>query len=111
MLLTNDVIRGSRGKGYAKHQELVTGHAGYRLPKAIEVVTCIVTGIVASGTYLYDQDYLTYTTCEEVFDKQYPIVVGDVGDFGCEEGFNLSAVHSDHLFRLYYGVGAAREFL
>ncbi|HEY4832974.1 MAG TPA: hypothetical protein VIH61_10495 [Waddliaceae bacterium] len=83
VLMTRDVIPGSRNKSYANQKAMLEG-TGYVLPQAVEAVVCILAEFVASGTYLYGQDPLiTYTCCEETVKKgKYPVVVGSFCSLG-----------------------------
>lgn len=82
LLITEAVIPRSRGKWHVEQQELIERHAGYTLPEALEVTTCMVTTFVMSGKYLYGQNPMTYTQCNEKLLGRYPVVVGDFGPDG-----------------------------
>jgi hypothetical protein len=84
ILMTRDVLPESRGKTYANQKRLVTDHARrtslpYKLPKALEAATAILTHYVRDGERLYGESPLTYTRCQELIQFQfseYPAVVG-----------------------------------
>jgi hypothetical protein len=84
VLLTRDVLPGSRCKGYGAQKELVSAHASrtglhYKMPKALEAATAILTHHVRTGERLYGDDPRTYTRCQELIHYSfgdYPSVVG-----------------------------------
>jgi hypothetical protein len=96
VLMTRDVLEGSRSKDYASQKDLVTDHASrtglpYELPGALEAATVILSHYVRSGERLYADAPWTYTRCQELVayrGSNYPAVVGgfapggiDVDDF------------------------------
>jgi hypothetical protein len=81
LLMTRDVLPGSRDKTYADQQELIAAHAShtslpYELPKALEVATVILTHHVRNGTQLYSNNPWTYARCQELIHGEYPATVG-----------------------------------
>ena len=96
VLMTRDVLEGSRSKDYASQKDLVACHASrtglpYELPSALEAATAILSHYVRSGERLYADAPWTYTRCQELVayrGSNYPAVVGgfapggiDVDDF------------------------------
>ena len=70
VLMTRDVLEGSRNKTYADQQALVAGHAKrtqlpYELPSALEAATAILSHYVRSGERLCADNPWTYTRCRE----------------------------------------------
>jgi hypothetical protein len=82
LLMTRDVLPGSRSKTYAKQKEELVAYATglpYELPKALEAATAILTHYVRYGERLYSSNPSTYTNCQELMDSEfgdYPAVVG-----------------------------------
>jgi hypothetical protein len=89
LLMTRDVLPGSRDKSYRDQKKLIAGHAKrtglpYELPKALEAAAAILTHHVRDGERLYSDDPWTYTRCQELIvdpgeGKKYPAVVGGFG--------------------------------
>jgi hypothetical protein len=102
LLMTRDVLPGSRDKSYSDQKELVADYARrtglpYELPKALEVATAILTHHVRDGERLYSASPWTYTRCQELIRSaweagtEYPIIVGgfdspglDIYKYGCD---------------------------
>jgi hypothetical protein len=111
VLVTRDVLEGSRGEGYASQQALVAQHASrtgfsYGLPGALEVATAILSHYVHSGERLYTDNPGTWTRCQELVvwsDGSYPVVVGSFSSGG------LDIFHDDLIFQ-YCGVASLRRF-
>jgi hypothetical protein len=108
VLMTRDVIVGSRNKDYADQKALVDAHAKrtdlpYALPGALEAATAILSRYVCSGERLYADNPWTYTRCQELVDNQYPVIVGGVAPGGIFVSSSSSA-HND------YGVASLLRF-
>jgi hypothetical protein len=86
LLMTRDVLPGSRDKSYTDQKELIAAYASrtglpYELPKILEAATAILTHHVRNGERLYSDNPWTYTRCQELIvgpeeDEEYPSVVG-----------------------------------
>ena len=81
VLMTCDVLEGSRGKRYAVQRALIAAHARetglpYVLPSALEAATAILLHYVRSGERLYSDAPWTYTRCQELINGEYPVIVG-----------------------------------
>lgn len=81
VLMTRDILEGSRSKKYAFQKALVASRARdtglpYALPGVLEAATVILSHYVRSGERLYADAPWTYTRCREVIDSQYPSVSG-----------------------------------
>jgi hypothetical protein len=81
VLMTRDVLEGSRSKKYAFQKALVVSRARdtglpYVLPGVLEAATAILSHYVRSGERLYGDAPWTYTRCREVIGGQYPSVSG-----------------------------------
>jgi hypothetical protein len=108
VLMTRDVLEGSRGKDYVSQKALVARHANrtglpYELPGALEAATAILSHYVRSGERLYTDDPMTYTRCQE-------LVAWDGGNspaiVGCFSSGGLTVSH-DFLDDYYNGIGVA----
>jgi hypothetical protein len=92
LLITRDVLPGSRNKTYADHKKIVAAHASrsslpYELPKALEVATAILTHHVRNGERLYSNSPWTVASCRELISYrsgEYPAVVGGFAPSGLD---------------------------
>jgi hypothetical protein len=97
VLMTHDVLPGSRGRTYAAQNELIAARARerslpYEMPYALEAATVILSRYVRTGRPLYTDNPWTYTRCQDlvsVGDGNYPTVVG---------GFSASGLSISHDF-------------
>lgn len=105
VLMTRDVLPGSRNQTYDKQKELVNQHKGYSLPGALEAAVCILVEHVSSGSKLFSKEPLTYTRCTETVQGKYPVVVGGFGPAGLIVSHCLSFDGDDD-----FGVAALRKF-
>ena len=110
VLMTRDVLEGSRKKSYKDQKFLVAGHAKrdglpYKLPGALEAATAILSHYVRSRERLYTDDPWTYTRCQELVDNRYPVSVGGFssGGLGVSGSFYYDYHHYD-------GVASLRKF-
>jgi hypothetical protein len=108
VLMTREVLAGSRGKRYNTQKKLVSDHAhriklSYELPSALEGATVILSHYVRTGERLYTDHPWTCTRCRELVDRvQYPVNVGGFSSGGLS--VLLSSVSS------YIGVSCLRKF-
>lgn len=100
VLMTRDVVPGSRNKTYQEQKDLVNQYGGYRLPGALEAAVCTLMEHVSSGSMLFGA--LTYTCCTEKVQDQHPVVVGGFGSDGLDVYIGFGSVR--------YGLGALRKF-
>jgi hypothetical protein len=105
VLMTRDVVPGSRNKTYQEQKDLVNQYEGYGLPGSLEAAVCILMEHVSSGSKLFGERPLTYTRCTETVRGQCPVVVGGFNPDGLIVGNYGSG--SD---RAHYGVAALRKF-
>ncbi len=107
VLMTRDVLPGSRNKTYNDQKELVKQYAdqGYIVPDAIDAAVCMLMEFVASGVYLYGREPITYTRCAQTVKGQYPVVAGGFGS----DGLAVFLIHY-HFGHDGYGVAALRKF-
>ncbi len=108
LLLTRDVLSGSRNKSYSAQKEMVGRHArvGYRLPHALEAATGILLYHARTGERLLGDAPWTYTCCQELIaykGNHYPLVVG---------GFSSGGLHVYDVYYVYdsHGVLCCRKF-
>lgn len=78
VLMTRDVLPGSKNETYSHQQALVATYARrtglhYELPLAVEAATVMLSHYVRSGERIYTD---THTRCQKLADGQYPPVVG-----------------------------------
>jgi hypothetical protein len=107
VLMTRDVLPGSRGKTYGAQKALVAAHVHYDMPYALEAATAILLHHARTGERLYTNAPWTYTRCQEkVLDNEYPVVVGRFSSEG------LIVYHSSHFIYVSssYGVSCLRKF-
>lgn len=81
MLMTKEVVPESRGKSYDDQSKLVasiTTKAGveYAVPRIIEVAACIFAKYVSAGIFLYNDDEMSFTYCQEKIDTHQSVVGG-----------------------------------
>jgi NLR family CARD domain-containing protein 3 len=109
VLMTRDVLPGSRSKTYNAQKALVAAHASrlllpYEMPDALSAATAILVHHARTGERLHADDPWTYTRCEEKVDKNdYPVVVGGFSSGGLFV-FYVSSVYD------YCGVSCLRKF-
>jgi NACalpha-BTF3-like transcription factor len=113
LLMTRDVLPGSRDKSYGDQKKLVADHARrtglpYELPQTLEAATAILAHYVRNGERLYSDNPWTYTRCQEWVChefNQYPVVVGGFLSSG------LFVIDGDYFldYRVY-GVAGCRRF-
>jgi hypothetical protein len=124
VLMTRDVIEGSRSKSYPDQQTLLSqkGHDVYVVPNILDATVCIFMEHIRSGTQLdgdslwtcickyvqsatrlYGDSPWTYTRCQEKYDTDWQLVVGGFAPFGLY--VNYGRVNKN------IGVGGVRKFL
>ena len=87
VLMTRDVLPGSRNTGYADQKALVAGYASresvpYALPSVLEAATAILMHHAREGERLFGDHPWTYTRCQEVVDGSNPALVGGFDSSG-----------------------------
>ena len=107
VLMTRDVLDGSRDKSYQDQCALVADHANrtglaYEVPGALEAAVVMLLHHVRSGERLYSDKPLTYTRCRERL-QNYQLVVG---------GFSSGGLDVFHFLYdyTYFGVAGLRKF-
>ncbi len=104
VLMTRDVIPGSRKKPYADQQKLVTNVSSYQVPKIVEAAICIFMEHARTGARLYGDSPLTYTRCQEKYNKDWQLEVGGFGAAGL-----YVYLYDDDGGYADYGVGGLRK--
>jgi hypothetical protein len=109
VLMTREVLPGSRGKDYASQKALIAAHASetglaHELPGALEATTVILSHYVRTREYLYADSPWTWTRCRELVDTIYPVVSG-----GFSAGGLIVSDHEPH-GDFDYGVASLRKF-
>jgi hypothetical protein len=106
LLMTREVLEGSRGERYADQRALVASYAKktgqpYEIPSALEAATAILLHHSRKGKQLFRDSPWTYTRCRELVDDKYPILVG---------GFEPSGLFVDYgCYGDYVGVVCCRK--
>ena len=107
ILMTKDVIPGSRNETYDKQKQLVKEKGGddYEPPRAIEAAASILMHYFKTDKHLYGQDPWTFTRCQEtVTDDQWPVAIGGFSPGGLYVYARWIGFHYD------FGVAAVRKF-
>jgi hypothetical protein len=99
ILMTRDVLEGSRSRRYAAQKALIAARAResglpYVLPSALEAATAILSHYVRSGERLYTDAPWTYTRCQELINGEYPVIVG---------GFSLGGLAVNYFYYCHDG--------
>jgi len=107
ILMTKDVLAGSRSKSYADQQKLVESYrqktkVPYEVPHILEATVSIFLEYVQKNVHLYPRSSLTYTRCQEAVDST-PVAVGGFAPAG------LGVLNADVDYE-GIGVGAVRQF-
>jgi len=76
LLMTKDVLEGTRNNSYEDQVKKLKSYSqGYEVPLALDSAVSILMHHVSTGKYLFGQDPLTHTRCQEVVGK-YHVAVG-----------------------------------
>lgn len=86
LLMTKDVLPGSRNKSYTQQKNIVaklaeTTRVPYQVPTVLEAATCILAEYSRSGNRLFSESPWTYTRCQENF-LGYQVIVGGFAPSG-----------------------------
>ena len=86
VLMTKDVLPGSRNKSYGEQQKIVADLAensliGYEVPETLESAACILSQYFGSNIRLFSDNPLTYTRCKDEV-LGYQTIVGGFGPAG-----------------------------
>jgi hypothetical protein len=107
VLVTRNVIEGSRAKSHKDQQAVLVGYSKksnmlYVVPKILDMTVAIFMEHVRSGTKLYGDSLFTYTRCQEKYNKNLQLVVGGFSASGLCVGIGHYGVEDD-------GVGGSLE--
>ena len=108
LLMTKDVLPGSRSKSYGRQKTIIeelakTTGVPYQVPTTLEAATCILAEYSRSENRLFSDSPWTYTRCKENV-QGYQVVVGGFAPAG------LSVDYNDHYDDGNIGVAALRKF-
>jgi 50S ribosome-binding GTPase len=112
VLMTREVLEGSRDKRYDTQKKLVSDHArrtgfSYELPDVLGAATAILLHHARTGERLYTDRPSTYMRCQEkVAWDQYPITVGNFSS----GGLLVDADFFAHSHYYDFGVSCLRKF-
>ena len=86
VLMTKDVLPGSRNKSYGEQQKIVADLAeksliSYEVPETLESAACILSQYFGSNIRLFSDNPWTYTRCKENV-QGYQVVVGGFAPAG-----------------------------
>jgi hypothetical protein len=101
VLMTNDVIPGSRNQTYA-HQKSLVENAGYEVPSILDAAASILLEYIRSGRRLFSNKPWTYTRCQQAVNG-YQLVVGGFAPAG------LGVDYYDNFGNEYHGVAGLRK--
>jgi hypothetical protein len=82
VLMTRYVIEGSRRKSYPDQQTLLSQKGLYAAPTILDATVCIFMEHIRSGIRLYPDSPSTFTRCQEKYDADWQLVVGDFNSGG-----------------------------
>jgi F-box-like len=107
VLMTKDVLPGSRNKSYAEQQKIVAELAkkfliSYEVPETLESAACILSQYFGSNIRLFSDKPWTFTRCKEKV-QDYQTVVGGFAPAGLD-------VYCDNYDYDDIGVAALRKF-
>lgn len=107
VLMTKDVLPGSRNKSYDEQKKIVADLAeksliSYEVPETLESATCILSQYFGSNIRLFRDSPRTYTRCQENV-QGYQVVVGGFAPAGLYVDYDIYV--NDHI-----GVAALRKF-
>ena len=112
VLMTRDVLEGTRSISYAEQTKIVAGFRQktgihYEVPRVLEATVCIFMIHASTGTKLYGDSPFTYTRCQEVYREGWQLVAGDFAAAGLDvyDGYR----YYSYIDRSYIGVGGVRK--
>jgi hypothetical protein len=102
VLMTREVVPGSLGKSYADQKKLVHD-VGYQVPTVLDFIVSVFLEYVTTKTDLYGDSPLTYTRCQEKYDKDWQAIA-----MGHQKQRNIPNVKLQHGDSIYIGMAAIR---
>ena len=107
VLMTKDIIPGSRINNYSAQCKLLNRYIGYEPPRVYEAAISIFMEHARNGQKLYSDNPWTYTFCQETpADSKRHVIVGGFGDCGLRVFYDSFDFVGDD-----YALGAVRKFL
>lgn len=108
VLMTKDVLPGSRAKSYSEQQKIVADLAeksliSYEVPEILESAVCILSQYFGSNISLFSDNPCTYTRCKDNI-ISHQTVVGGFGPTGLRIDFDTFYDEN------FIGVAALRKF-
>lgn len=108
VLMTKDVIEGSKKKSYSEQKKLIAEvnrqkKLNYEIPNALDAAICIFMHQVSSQKHLFNIQPCTYTRCQENIEG-YQVIVGGFSF----SGLDVRTFQNDHDYVV--GVAALRKF-
>jgi hypothetical protein len=105
-LMSRIPIQGSRTQNYPTQQRLITALTettgiSYQVPKLLEAATCLLMHYVSTGQRLYNDNPWTFTRCQEIYDADWPLVIGGFNT----EGLSIDCHYCGHFDGNDIGVG------
>jgi hypothetical protein len=89
VLMTRDVIEGSRNKSFQDQQTLSQkSHGVYAVPTLLDATVSIFLEHIRSGAWLYGDSPWTYTRCQEKYNADWQLCVGGFAPGGLRIDFS-----------------------
>jgi hypothetical protein len=90
VLMTRDVIPGSRNKKFDEHKRIASQNEHYEMPCLLEAAASILLGHVRTGAHFYSDNPYTYTRCQErvTSSPSHPLIVGGFSSAGLSVDYN-----------------------
>jgi hypothetical protein len=104
VLMTRDVIDGTRKKSFEDQQALLEKQVVYEVPHILDATVCIFMEYIRTGTRLYSNSPYTYTNCQEKYDNILQLAVGSFSDVGLRVNYGGGSGQTCD------GVGGCRKF-
>ena len=105
VLMTRDVLEGTRSKSYSEQKKIVEGFRQktgipYEVPNLLPAAVCLFMIHASTGEYLWTRSMDVYH-CQEAYDKDLPLLAG---------GFASSGLMSADRRPSHVGVSCLRKF-
>jgi hypothetical protein len=115
ILMTRDVLPGSKTKTHASQQALIAEYAYskgilYEMPHVLEAATVILSHFACTGERLHTDNPWTFTRCQELLDVKSEVYSLFVGGFA-SGGLDLDYADGVHSFCDGQGVSCLRNFM
>jgi hypothetical protein len=90
ILSSRDVIPDSRNKTFANQKKLLDKYPGYEILRIMDIAVALFMEHVRYGSRLYSDEPWTFTRCQEQYNVDCPLVVGDFGLRGLNMSHNYN---------------------